>query len=68
MEIPDPVAGALQNLDSVTHSAMYASEDYIDEEQRWQRIDEAIEEVLSTPGNTWTRKQLEYRQRQLHYS
>ncbi len=55
-----PVSEALRALDVATIQFLYhgGSE---------QDVDLAFENVLTTPGNTWSRDELAYRQRQEHY-
>ena len=63
-DVPKPqktlVGDALHVLD-------VATVDYLNGRGKLGAIDDAFEAVLKIPGNDWTREQLHYRQRQLHY-
>ncbi len=56
-----PVGDAIRALDVATIQ-------YLHHGGTLGAVDDAFEAVLKTPGNTWTREQLEYRQRQTHYT
>ena len=55
-----PVSDALRALDVATIQYLY-------HDGTLGAVDDAFEAVLKTPGNTWTREQLNYRQRQEHF-
>jgi len=56
-----PVGDALRTLDVATIQ-------YLHHGGTLGAVDDAFEAVLKTPGNDWTREELEYRQRQTHYT
>ena len=57
---PTPVSKAIQALDTATIKYLYHG-------GTEGEVDDKFEAVLNTPGNTWTREQLNWRQRQEHY-
>jgi len=55
-----PVGDAIRRLDIATIH-------YLNGRGTLGAVDDAFEAVLKIPGNTWTREQLNYRQRQEHF-
>ena len=55
-----PVSDAIRDLDVATIQ-------YLHHGGKLGAVDDAFEKVLNTTGNTWSRDELNYRQRQEHY-